>query len=133
MNVCTLSGNIGRDAELRHTASGDAVAGWSLAVSTGSRDKPETMWVDCVIYGKRAESLAQYMVKGTKIVASGRLTQRSYTTKAGEARTGLQLSVDQVEFASRRESSERPVDRPAAAPREKSSDPFDGFQDDIPF
>ena len=71
----TIAGNVGRDAELRRTKSGDDVLGFSVAVDNGkdkSGNKRPTTWVQCSIWGKRAESLASHIRKGTKLVLSGR-------------------------------------------------------------
>ncbi len=127
MNLCIFSGRVGRDPELRHTPGGDAVLSWPLAVDTGTKDKPATMWIDCRLWGKRGESISQYISKGNKLVVSGRLAQEDYTSKAGEAKTALRLSVDQVELES------KPRD---AAPPQVSQKPQrrqEDLSDDIPF
>ncbi|MNG98104.1 Single-stranded DNA-binding protein ssb [compost metagenome] len=81
MNVFTASGNIGRDAEVRN-AGGTSVAGFSLAVKSGYGDKAQTVWVDCSIWGKQAESgLVQYLQKGQFVVVTGELGTREHEGK----------------------------------------------------
>ena len=72
MNVGTFSGRIGRDAELRHAKNGDAVTNFSLAVDVGTKDSPRTLWIDCVLWGKRAESLTQYLNSAGPSCADGK-------------------------------------------------------------
>ena len=113
MNLCTFSGRVGRDPELRHMPNGDPVLGWSLAVDTGTRDKPTTMWLDCQMFGKRAEAIEQYIAKGMKLVVSGRLAQQQYQANDGTTKTALRLSVDQLELPPRGEAA---PEEAAAAP-----------------
>ena len=129
MNVCTFSGRVGRDPELARMPQGDPVLGWSLAVDTGTRDKPSTMWIGCRIIGKRAEALAPYIAKGAKLVVSGRLAQDEYQSKSGETRTALRLTVDQVELPPKGEAS---AAAPAPAERKAPTRRSD-FDDEIPF
>ncbi len=162
MNLCTFSGRVGRDPELRHMPNGDPVLGWSLAVDTGTRDKPTTMWLDCQMFGKRAEAIEQYIAKGMKLVVSGRLAQQEYQAKDGTTKTALRLSVDQLELppqgeAAPEEAASAPARAPTRAPaprrqtqaeqdaraiaerRERaaakptSGTGFDSMDDDIPF
>lgn len=96
MQILTIAGNVGKDAVLRKTPSGDSVLGFSLAVDNGkdkSGNKRETTWVDCSIWGKRAESLNGHITKGAKLALSGRPTVRAYEGKAY-----LGLTVDQLTF-----------------------------------
>ena len=91
MNVFTASGNIGRDAEVRN-AGGTSVAGFSLAVKSGYGDKAQTVWVDCSLWGKQAESgLVQYLKKGQFVVVTGELGTREH-----EGKTYVTLRVSNV-------------------------------------
>lgn len=96
MQQLTIAGNVGKDSVLRRTQNGDAVLGFSIAVDQGkdqNGNKRETLWVDCSLWGKRAEKLEAYIKKGTKLVAWGRPTVREH---AGKAYLGL--SVDDFTF-----------------------------------
>lgn len=116
MNLCTFSGRVGRDPEMRFMPNGDPVLGWSLAVDTGTRDKPATMWLDCQMFGKRAEAIQSYIAKGQKLVVSGRLAQQEYQGKDGTAKTALRLSVDQLELPPRGDQPTAPAPAPAPSP-----------------
>jgi single-strand DNA-binding protein len=92
----TIAGNVGRDAVLRRTNSGDAVLGFSLAVDMGkdkNGSKRESVWINCSIWGKRAESLERYITKGSKLVLSGRPSVNVY-----EGKGSLNLSVQELTF-----------------------------------
>lgn len=81
MNVFTASGNLGRDCRLNQTQSGTAVVGFAVAVKSGYGDNEQTIWVDCSLFGNRANSLAPYLLKGQQVVVSGELGQREHEGK----------------------------------------------------
>lgn len=84
MQILTIAGTTGRDAELRRTQSGDAVLGFSLAVDNGkdqNGNKRDATWFDCSIWGKRAESLERHITKGLKLTLTGRPTAREHNGK----------------------------------------------------
>lgn len=130
MNVCVFSGRVGREPELRHMPNGDGVLGWPLAVDTGTRDKPATMWLDCRLFGRRGEALQQYIAKGQKLTVSGRLAQEEYQAKDGTTKTALRLTVDQVELPPKGEAS---APAPAPAPARKAPPRLQDMDDDLPF
>ena len=78
MKQITIAGNIGRGAEIRTTQGGDKVTGFSVAVSDRQKN---TTWFDCSLWGKRGESLAQYLTKGNKVAVTGELTTREHEGK----------------------------------------------------
>lgn len=96
MQTLIIAGNVGKDAELRRTQSGDAVLGFSLACDNGkdrSGNKRDSTWYECSIWGKRAESLERYITKGLKLTLRGRPTVRTHNDKAY-----LGISVDDLTF-----------------------------------
>ncbi len=93
-------GRLGRDAELRHLQSGEAVLNFSVACDGQKKgNEKTTTWLNCALWGKRAESLAPRLTKGTSVGISGTLSEREYTTKSGEVRRDLECRVDDVTFA----------------------------------
>lgn len=125
MRTAIFAGFIGRDAELRSVSSGDSVAGFSLAVSTGTKDKPATLWVDCSLWGKRADGLAPYLLKGTPVTVCGDVDLSQYTTNAGQPGAKITCRVDKLTFGgkanggngdSQPAATPRPAPRPAPAP-----------------
>jgi len=91
MKTITIAGNIGKNAELRQTQGGDQVAGFSVAVESREGREKTTMWFDVSIWGKRAESLAQYLTKGTRVCVTGDLGTREYNGK-----TYMIVRADQI-------------------------------------
>jgi single-strand DNA-binding protein len=92
----TIAGNVGKDAELRKTQGGDPVLGFSIAVDNGkdkNGNKRDSTWVNCSIWGKRAESLQSYITKGTKLVVTGRPGVNVY-----EGKGSLTISVNDLTF-----------------------------------
>lgn len=81
LNVFSFSGNLGKDATVRQ-AGNTSVAGFSVAATSGFGDKKQTIWVDCSIWGKQAESgLIDYLKKGQPVAISGELGTREYEGK----------------------------------------------------
>lgn len=108
INHVSISGNITHDAELRATPGGTAVLSFGVAVHESVKgndgqwtDRPN--FVDCTMFGARAESIAQYLVKGTKVAVSGRLRYSTWE-KDGQHRSKLEVIVDDIEFMSRKPS-----------------------------
>ena len=92
MNLFTFTGNLGRDAELRQ-AGQTQVAKFSVGVKAGYGEKATTLWVNCELWGKQAESLSGYLLKGKQVGITGELSQRSYTKADGTPQTSLDLKV----------------------------------------
>ena len=99
----TVVGNLTNDPELRFTPSGDAVANFTVASSTRTLDKATNEWKDgesvfmrCNVWRQYAENVAESLTKGTRVIVTGRLKQRSYETREGEKRQVMELEVDDV-------------------------------------
>lgn len=122
----TVAGNVGRDAQLRRTQGGDPVLGFSVAVDMGkdkNGNKRDAVWVNCSIWGKRAESLATYITKGTKLVLTGRPGVNVY-----EGKGSLTLSVNDLTFMGGSQQQRSDDDRGGY-----DEPPRDDLDDDIPF
>ncbi len=94
MQQLTIAGTIGKDAELRNTQAGDAVAGFSVAVDNGkdtSGNKRDATWFDASLWGKRGTGLAPYLTKGTRVAITGRPQAREHNGKVY-----LGVNVDQI-------------------------------------
>jgi single-strand DNA-binding protein len=88
MNSITVAGNLSKDSEIRYLPDGTAVAAFGIADNQG-KDKDAIFW-NCSIFGKRAESLSQYLTKGQAVTVTGNVTQRKYTDKNGQERTSME-------------------------------------------
>lgn len=119
MQILTIAGNVGKDAELRNTQGGDAVLSFSLATDNGKdRDgqKRPATWYDCSIWGKRATALQGHISKGDKFALSGRPTVRVHEGKAY-----LGISVDTLTFQGSSGGGSAPQPRQDDAPAYGSS------------
>jgi single-strand DNA-binding protein len=101
--VVTVVGNLTNDPELRFTPSGAAVASFTVASSSRYLDKASNEWKDsepvylrCSVWRQYAENVAESLTKGTRVIVTGRLKQRSYETREGEKRTVMEVEVDDV-------------------------------------
>lgn len=132
MNNITIAGQLGKDAEVRFLQNGDAVANFSVADSQG-KDKL-TIWWNASLFGKRAESLAPYLLKGQAVTVTGTVTEREYTDKDGNKRKAMDVRVNDVALQGGKREPEAPTrqaQRPAPKPSAGSG--FDGMDSDIPF
>lgn len=124
MKNVTIAGRIGRSAELRRTQVGDPVASFSVAVDDRSGKEKMTVWFDCSVWGKRAESLTQYLTKGTAVAVSGELGTREHNGK-----TYLTVRVNDVTMLG---GGERQSGGQSADSGERQSFSQD-LDDEIPF
>jgi single-strand DNA-binding protein len=125
MNSITVSGTVG-NAELKYLQSGDPVLAFSVADGQG-KDKP-TLWWSCNLYGKRAESLANYVQKGGKVTVVGTVSEDQYTDKNGNDKKAIKVRVSDIALQGGKEQAEEPR-RAAPAP----APAHDDSGDDIPF
>ena len=98
MNVWTFTGRLGADGELRTTQSGEKVLGFRVANDVGFGERKTTQWVDCSIWGRRAEALAPHLTKGKAVVVSGEVTIREYEKRDGTRGAGLSVRVNEIDF-----------------------------------
>ena len=107
INRVIISGNLTRDPELRATASGLPVLGFGVAVNDRRRNQQTGEWedypnfIDCTMFGARAESLSRYLFKGTKVAIEGKL-RWSQWERDGQKRSKIEVIVDELEFMSSR-------------------------------
>lgn len=101
--VITVIGNMVQDPELRFTSSGAAVANFTIASTPRNFDKQSNEWKDgetlflrCSVWREAAENVAESLVRGTRVIVTGRLRQRKYTNKEGVDVTVVELEVDEV-------------------------------------
>ena len=129
INRVNISGNLTRDPELRQTQGGMAILSLGVAVNDRRKNAQTGEWedvhnfVDCVVFGTRAEKLAQYLAKGTKVAIEGKL-RWSQWEKDGARRSKLEVIVDEIEFMSRGERGQQRQQQTAGA---------DLYDENIPF
>ncbi len=125
-NLLCLSGNLAADIESKTLANGTALAATRIAVNTGWGDKKKTMFIDVTMFGKRAESFAQYCHKGSAVLLQGRLDFHQWQDKDGNKRESYGMVAENFEFMG------GPREQKPAA--EKQAEPEPAANDDmIPF
>lgn len=154
LNKAQIIGRVGRDPEIRYLPSGDAVASVSVATTESWKDKQtgekkeKTEWHRVSAFGRLAEIIGEYAVKGTLIYIEGRLETREWE-KEGQKHYSTEIKADQMRLLSRAdggnqergERQQRPAQRPAARPAaggqqrpaSTAGSGFDDMDDDIPF
>lgn len=135
-----IAGNLTRDPELRYTQAGQPVASFTVASTPRSFNRETKEFVDgeaifqnCTLWGKPAENFAASATKGSRVIAAGQLKARTYQTREGETKTGIDLIVDEigmsVMFAT--VSTARSAPRPESPTSDQASPTYQG--DDTPW
>ena len=147
VNKVILVGNLGRDAELRYTPGGAAVATVNMATTDVYKDregqkKEDTQWHRVILWGRTAESLHEYLTKGKQIYVEGRLQTRKWTDKDGVEKYTTEIRGDRVVLlggggGGGGQRSARPADSGGGGGYDPgphdSGGPGDLSDDDIPF
>jgi single-strand DNA-binding protein len=138
LNMCIFIGRLGRDPELKTFSNGDYACNISIAVGKKWKDKTsgemkeQTTWVPCSFYGKTAELLAKYAVKGAQLRVNGEFSVRKYTDKDGNEKTMTEIRAQDFQLLGAKPDGagggNAPARAPAPAPR-----PSSVADDDIPF
>jgi len=154
INKVILIGNLGKDPEVRYTASGSAMANLTLATTEAWKDRQsgerqeKTEWHRVVMFGKTAEIAGEYLRKGSQVYIEGRLQTRKWQDNSGQDRYTTEVVANDMQmmggrggggggadFSQDRGQSSSPASAPAAAPAAAPAGGgnFDDFDDDIPF
>lgn len=132
MNAWQFTGNIGKDAESRFLPNGDPVVSFSVGVKSGYGEKATTTWARCAMFGKRAESVSQYLTKGQLVGISGEVTLREWNDKEGQKRSSLEVRVNDLTLLGKKDGQQAAQPR-KQAPAPQHADSFGDFSDDVPF
>ncbi|MBS1140926.1 MAG: ssb [Proteobacteria bacterium] len=152
VNKVILVGNLGKDPEVRYTASGEAMCNFSLATTESWKDKSSgerkelTEWHRVSFFGKLAEIAGQYLKKGSQVYVEGSLRTRKWTDKEGQERYTTEIRGDEMKMLGSRQGmgapagggggggyDSEPTDYSPAPPKNKPKPSFDDLGDDIPF
>ncbi len=130
LNKVFLMGNLTRDPELRYTPSGLGIASFGLAVNTpigrddAGNQKMETLFVDVVSFGRQAETIAEYLKKGSPVFIEGRLRFRSWEDNNGNKRSKHEIVLNNFQFLSYKAKSSDAAGSDIATPAEDEDIPF---------
>lgn len=117
INRVNISGNLTRDSELRQTQGGMCILSMSVAVNDRRKNQQSGQWedvanfVDCILFGSRAEKLVGYLTKGVKVAIEGKL-RWSQWEKDGAKRSKLEVIVDELEFMSKSQKRQQAAPMP---------------------
>lgn len=124
INRVNISGNLTRDGELRTTPGGTDVLSLGVAVNDRTKNQQTGQWedrpnfIDCVMFGNRAQSVAPYLSKGAKVAIEGKLRWSQWQAQDGSKRSKVEIVVDEIEFVGIRDQAPQqqapaPAMRPA--------------------
>ena len=145
INRVNITGNLTRDPELRATAGGTQMLAFGVAVNDRRKNQQTGEWedvpnfVDCIVFGSRAEAVSRFISKGSKVAIEGKLRYSAWETKEGQRRSKLEVIVDEIDFLSRQGQQ---VTSPAAEAAKVADTPAYGtprapepefYDADIPF
>ena len=126
LNQCTFIGRLGKDPETRYLANGDAVTNFSVAVGESWKDKQgqkqeRTEWVNVSCFGKIAEICGQYLVKGSKVMVSGKMKTDKWQDQSGNDRYTTKIMLrDMNMLDSRSEGQAQPAPAQQQAPQQQA-------------
>lgn len=110
LNKAILMGRLTRDPEMRRTQSNTAVASFTLAIDRDRKDQngnKQTDFIDCVAWGRQAEFVCQWFIKGMLAIVCGRIQSRNWEDKNGSKRTSIEINCDEISFGETKKSREQ--------------------------
>lgn len=140
INRCIISGNLTREPEQRTTQGGTSITTFGIAVNDRRKDPQSGEWkdypnfIDCVVFGNRADALAKLLHKGQKVAIEGKL-RWSQWEKDGQKRSKIEVIVDEVEFLSQRQQGNQQPAQPQQGYQQPpvASGYDDLYEEPIPF
>lgn len=139
LNKVMLIGNLGRDPELRATPSGQSVTSFSMATNRRYKDKngewqDDTQWHNVVAWGPRAETITNYLKKGSRIYVEGRLTHRNWEDQEGQKRYATEVVLENYVLLDAAPEGARGEREPVPPPPDEAPEsPTDSNEEDVPF
>lgn len=136
VNIIALTGNLVRDPDVKAMTSGNVIMNFSLAVNERVRNsqgeyEDYASYVDCVMFGNRAEAVSRFISKGSKVAVSGHIRQRRWEHD-GQKRSKIEVIVEDIEFMSRQQQPE--YEEPSySAPAPKRPSAMEFYDEDMPF
>lgn len=138
INRVNISGNLTRDPELRATASGTQVLSFGVAVNDRRRNAQTGEWedypnfVDCTMFGNRAEAVGRFLAKGMKVAIEGKLRYSSWE-RDGQKRSKLEVIVDELDVMVRREGQAQAAPQWNAQQAYAAAPQPEFYDEDVPF
>lgn len=139
MLKASIIGNIGSDPEIRYSQAGAAYLRFNVASNHRVKGQDgqwsdATEWVRVTVFGQRADSLSSLLKKGTRVYVDGRLEARPWTDQSGQVRAGLELTANDVEFASNRQDADPMTPRTTVNRQQPAQEYMDASDlENVPF
>ncbi|MBQ9601166.1 MAG: single-stranded DNA-binding protein [Neisseriaceae bacterium] len=142
VNKVILIGRLGKDPEMRYTATNDAIARFSIATSEKYKDKQgnpidKTEWHNIVMFGKLAEIAGQYLKKGSLIFVEGKIQSQKYKDKQGIERVSYEIICYEMKMLSSKDENAQNAQNAQPPSKQQATqqpvEPVDDVDDDIPF
>lgn len=136
INRTVLVGRMTKDVDLRYTQAGKAVGNFTLAVNRpfkNQQGEQEADFINCTIWGKGAENLANYMKKGSQVGADGRIQTRTYEGNDGKTVFITEVIADSVQFLESKSSQSGNQSNQSSEPPKDMGGPIDISDSDLPF
>ena len=130
-------GNLGKDPDVRYSASGDAICNFSIACTESWKDKAtgekkeQTEWVRISFFGKLAEICGQYLKKGSQVYIEGSMRTRKWVDKDGQEKYTTEIRGDEMKMLGGRPEGQE--NKPSQPEQQKPKPKFDDLDDQIPF
>lgn len=117
INTCTVSGNLCRDSELKQTQGGTSILSFTIACNESRKNgdswEEYPNFFNCILFGARAQALAQYLKKGTKVIVAGKLSYSSWTDNEGHKRSKVEIVANALDFAGGRQQAQQATQQQA--------------------
>lgn len=136
MNVFSGIGRLTKDVDLRYSQSGTAVARFSIAINRPFKNQngeQEVDFINCIAFGKRAETIAQYVKKGHRIGITGSIMTGNYVNKEGQRVYTTDINVSDFTFLENRQKSQKPTQQQAQQQMMPDAEPLEVTDDSFPF
>lgn len=139
INRVAISGNLTRDPEVKPTKSGNVIMSLSVAVNDRRKNNQTGQWedypnfIDCTMFGDRAQKLSQYLTKGTKVAIAGKLSYRSWQAQDGSKRSKVEVVIDDLEFMSKGGNAPSAAPSAPSAPMAAPAPAAALYDENIPF
>lgn len=131
MNKISFAGRLAADIEVKNSTKGEPIGNFTVASDVGFGDKKTTNWFRCTLYGKRVDSVAQFLNKGQQVTIFGQLTLRKWTDKNGVEQLSPDVWVDDFALQGGKQSGDSAPPARQQKPQQGRQDDF--AADDIPF
>jgi single-strand DNA-binding protein len=129
-NQCSFIGNLTKDPVLRYTSAGKAVSGFTIAVNSMKKNEP-ALFLDCTVWERLAEAVAENLAKGSKVLVNGRLVSRDWEGDGGVKHNKKELQVRDMEFLDRKKQGDAAASNGSGGPGSGPQNPDD--RGDVPF